>query len=269
MSGSEKKSPFQSDPLSLAAPLPAHSIRISGRARRIGLRVLPGKGLEVVLPRHADPACVPAVLTRHRAWIEKHLGRMQKRLPQAEADCGVPEYVLLKGGLEEVRLRRQSPGEAPQPKEPAGAETPAGIRSGHSSPVVSRRTLDLSGSSPALVPQRLREWVREEARAYLGGMIDVLAREHGFSYASLSIRFQRGRWGSCSAKGNISLNACLLFLPERLTRHILLHELCHTRQLNHSQAFWKQLFAVDPDALTNDKSIRHAWRHVPAWIFAE
>ena len=135
-------------------------------------------------------------------------------------------------------------------------------------PAVSR-DLALSGDSPALVLRRLREWVREEARVYLGGLLDSLAREHGFSYASLSIRFQRGRWGSCSARGGISLNACLLFLPERLARHILLHELCHTRQLNHSRAFWKQLFAVDPNALAHDKAIRHAWRHVPAWIFTD
>ena len=98
-------------------------------------------------------------------------------------------------------------------------------------------------------------------------MLEALANEHGFAYSGLGIRFQRSRWGSCSAKGNISLNACLIFLPERLTRHILLHELCHTRQLNHSPEFWKQLFAVAPDALAHDKAMRHAWRHVPAWVF--
>ena len=253
----------------LASPLPAHSIRISGRARRIGLRVLPGRGLEVVLPRHADPACVPALLARHRAWIEKHLSRMRNESPRQEADRGIPERLLLKGGLEEVRIRRPALDEALRPGKSSGAETLVRIRAIHPSPVVAGRDLALSGDSPALVLRRLREWVREEARVYLSDLLDSLAREHGFSYASLSIRFQRGRWGSCSARGSISLNACLLFLPERLTRHILLHELCHTRQLNHSQAFWKQLFAVDPNALAHDKAMRHAWRHVPAWIFTD
>lgn len=85
----------------------------------------------------------------------------------------------------------------------------------------------------------------------------------------MRVRFQRTRWGSCSAKGSINLNAALLFLPERLVRYILLHELCHTRELNHSPAFWKLVFAADPDALAKDKAMRGAWKYVPDWLYAQ
>lgn len=250
-------------------PLPAHSVRVSARARRVALRVLPGKGLEVVLPRNADPACVPLLLTRHRAWIEKHLRCMADRPPGHEAGRAVPERMLLKGGTEEVVIRILLPNGVPFAQTPAGEEkslTDAGRFPFPPNPT--RRDLTLPGDSPAVLLRGLRQWVREEARLYLGSMLETLASEHGFSCSGLSIRFQRSRWGSCSAKGSISLNACLLFLPERLTRHIILHELCHTRQLNHSQAFWKQLFSVSPDALALDKAMRRAWRYVPAWIFA-
>lgn len=260
MSCSEKK--FNGGPGAL--PLPPHSIRVSSRARRIGLRVLPGKGLEVVLPRNADPACVPVLLTRHRAWIEKHLKRMPESAPGCGAARAVPERVLLKGGREEVIIRLAGPDRAFQAQ--AGDEQDA-LFSASPLSAPSRRELLLAGDSPAALLHRLREWVREEARRYLGGMLEALANEHGFAYSDLGIRFQRSRWGSCSARGNISLNACLIFLPERLTRHIILHELCHTRQLNHSAEFWKQLFTVAPDALAHDKAMRHAWRHVPAWFF--
>lgn len=264
MSCFEKNSSGNEGPLSL----PAHSVRVSARARRIGLRVLPGKGLEVVLPRNADPACVPLLLTRHRAWIEKHLKRMPDRPPRPETVHAVPERVLLKGGLEEVRIRPLLPNGEIQTEAAAGPEEPlTDARTLRPSPILFHRELVLPGDAPDARLHRLREWVREEARLYLGTMMETLAGEHGFSYSGLSIRFQRSRWGSCSAKGSISLNACLLFLPDRLTRHILLHELCHTRQLNHSQAFWKQLFSVSPDALAHDKAMRHAWRHVPAWVF--
>ena len=265
MSCSEKKFNNSPDPLSL----PTHSVRVSSRARRIGLRILPGKGLEVVLPRNADPAYVPVLLTRHRSWIEKHLKRMPDPASGSEAVHAVPERVLLKGGREEVTIRLSRPdrgGRADRVlRTEAGDERNAPFGA---SPSPSRRDLFLAGDSPAALLHRLREWIREEARRYLGGMLEALANEHGFAYSGLGIRFQRSRWGSCSAKGNISLNACLIFLPERLTRHILLHELCHTRQLNHSPEFWKQLFAVAPDALAHDKAMRHAWRHVPAWVFA-
>ena len=265
MSCSGKKSSGNEEPFSL----PAHRVRVSARARRIGLRVLPGKGLEVVLPRNADPACVPLLLTRHRVWIEKHLRRMPDGPSRHETACAVPERVLLKGGLEEIRIRRFLPDGTLPAATAADSEGPlADARTPRLQPILSHRDLILSGDSPAALLHRLREWVREEARLYLGTMLKALAEEHDFAYSGLSIRFQRSRWGSCSAKGSISLNACLLFLPERLTRHILLHELCHTRQLNHSQAFWKQLFSVSPDALAHDKAMRHAWRHVPAWVFA-
>lgn len=248
--------------------VPAHSIRISRRAKRIGLRVLPDKGLEVVLPPHADPACVPELLVRHRAWIEKALTRVHGRQLLGETGHTVPDRLLLKGGIEEVRIRRLPAPDLSQAQAPPAPAIPESHgRLPVPVPVLSHRELALATDSSAAAFHRLREWIREEARLYLGALLEELAGRHGFSYSALSIRFQRSRWGSCSAKGNISLNACLLFLPERLTRYILLHELCHTRELNHSQAFWRQLFAVDPHALAHDKGMRRAWGHVPAWIF--
>ena len=262
--------------------LPAHTVRFSRRARRISLRVVPGKGLEVVLPCNADPACVPGVLARHRGWIEKHL----KRVPvPAGGGVHLPERLLLKGGSEEVLVMRPagtagadvpdsgshgSPGNAGSPGRPGGnAASPAPaapltLRLPYPAPPA--RKLTLPAGSLERQFRYLREWVREEARVWLGGMLAEIAREQGFAYASLSIRFQKSRWGSCSAKGAINLNACLLFLPERLARYIILHELCHTAQMNHSPAFWKLVFAADPAALAKDRAMRGAWKYVPAWV---
>ena len=243
-------------------PLPSHTIRKSSRAKRIGLRVLPGHGLEVVLPPHADPACVPGILARYRNWIDKAVARMQSRQPEA-VQAEVPTMLVLKGGSEVIEIR--SPHSTSHA--PASEHSPVRI---HSDAL--RRTLalprSLSGGDLASTLDWLREWIREEARRYLGKMLASLADECGFRYTSLSIRFQRTRWGSCSMRGSINLNACLLFLPEKLVRYILLHELCHTRQLNHSEAFWKLVFAVEPDALAQDKAMRKAWRYVPGWVMA-
>ena len=214
--------------MTVSCILPPHRIRFSRRARRISLRVSPGKGLEVVLPVNADPSCVPSVLARHSRWIEKHLGRM----PEA-GSVAFPQHIILNGGCE----------------------------------IVPVDALALPGTSRKTPWQQLRQWTRELARSRLGPMLEQLAWEHGFSFTAMQVRFQKSRWGSCSIKGRINLNACLIFLPEQLIRYIILHELCHTRQMNHSANFWKLMLALDPDARTKDKAMREAWKYVPDWVY--
>lgn len=248
-----------------AFPLPSHSIRVSSRARRILLRVVPGRGLEVVLPPHADPACVPQVLQYHRKWIERSLSRIP-----GNPEPGLPEALLLKGGAEILHLVPAGGGPQPPLPENEGRAGPGRASRGrlpHPESAPIRRHLVLPSASTEVCLAGLKEWVREEARGYLRDLLEETARAHGFVLSGLSIRFQRSRWGSCSCKGDISLNACLLFLPERLARYIALHELCHTRQMNHSPAFWKLVFAADPDALAKDRAMREAWKYVPDWIF--
>jgi predicted metal-dependent hydrolase len=82
---------------------------------------------------------------------------------------------------------------------------------------------------------------KTEARKKITGRLHQLAHEHGFIYHKVSIRNQRTRWGSCSGKGNISLNMKLVALPSELSDYVLLHELVHTRIHNHSKRFWTEL----------------------------
>jgi predicted metal-dependent hydrolase len=89
---------------------------------------------------------------------------------------------------------------------------------------------------------------REVARRKLSARLDTLAAHHGFKYNKLSIRFQKTRWGSCSARNNISLNAKLIRLPKILIDYVLLHELLHTRIKNHGQRFWSELQSLTGDA---------------------
>jgi len=83
--------------------------------------------------------------------------------------------------------------------------------------------------------------LRRKAQSVLPGQLAELAELHGFKYSNVRIRKSRTRWGSCSSKGTISLSLYLSLLPEHLVEYVLLHELCHTVQMNHSPAFWTLL----------------------------
>jgi len=104
-----------------------------------------------------------------------------------------------------------------------------------------------------------RQTVNEaEARRALIGRLNEIADMHGFHYAKVTIRKQKTRWGSCSAKNNISLNINLVRLPGPLRDYVMLHELVHTRIKNHSKEFWAELDkAVGGDAKTLAKRVRH------------
>ena len=83
--------------------------------------------------------------------------------------------------------------------------------------------------------------LRRKAQAVLPAQLAKLAQLHGFQYSNVTIRKSRTRWGSCSSKGSINLSFFLLLLPEHLIEYVLLHELCHTIQMNHAPAFWNLL----------------------------
>ena len=104
--------------------------------------------------------------------------------------------------------------------------------------------------------RNLPEIDRKVARKILCRRIGELAQLHNFVYNRVSIRKQKTRWGSCSTKNNINLNANLLHLPPELMDYVLLHELVHTRVKNHSKDFWDELETVVPNAKQVDRRLK-------------
>ena len=82
-----------------------------------------------------------------------------------------------------------------------------------------------------------------------------------------SVRRQRTRWGSCSNKGTISLNVCLMFQRPEVVRYLIIHELCHRRHMNHSKRFWSLVASFEPGWKPLDVELLQGWRNVPAWVF--
>ena len=95
-----------------------------------------------------------------------------------------------------------------------------------------------------------------DAKRRLIDRLYYLANEYGLKYNKASVRNQRTRWGSCSHKNNISLNAKLVLLPEELIDYVILHELVHTRIHNHSKQFWIELNKYMGDSKVMAKRLR-------------
>lgn len=85
------------------------------------------------------------------------------------------------------------------------------------------------------------EQMRKRAKQILPQRLAFLAQTHNLTYTSVSINSARTRWGSCSSRKSINLSLYLLLLPSALIDYVLLHELCHTRELNHGPRFWALL----------------------------
>ena len=87
----------------------------------------------------------------------------------------------------------------------------------------------------------IEESMRRNAKSILPPRLERLSKQCGLSYTSVKINSSQGRWGSCSGRKDINLSYYLVLLPSHLIDYVLLHELCHTREMNHSERFWALL----------------------------
>jgi len=88
---------------------------------------------------------------------------------------------------------------------------------------------------------------KERAREIVRQKLNNFNNTYGFTYNRVSIKNQRTKWGSCSSKGNLNFNYKIVFLPEHLANYLIVHELCHLKELNHSKSFWLLVEKTIPD----------------------
>ena len=103
----------------------------------------------------------------------------------------------------------------------------------------------------------------DKACTYIPGRVAHFAPLVGVTYGRITIRNQRTRWGSCSSKGNLNFNCLLMLTPPEVIDYVVVHELCHRKQMNHSAAFWREVASCLPDY-----AAQRAWlrEHGPALL---
>ena len=87
----------------------------------------------------------------------------------------------------------------------------------------------------------------EQALKLIPQRVEYFARQVGVTYGRITIRNQKTRWGSCSSKGNLNFNCLLMLAPTEILDYVVVHELCHRKEMNHSKAFWTEVEKVLPD----------------------
>ncbi|HTL49010.1 MAG TPA: SprT family zinc-dependent metalloprotease [Verrucomicrobiae bacterium] len=223
----------------------------SRRARRARVEIHAGGKVKVIVPQGSDVKRIARWLETKKSWIEKTRERLRVLPETAPENPAIPDSVELRAVAQTWRVEFAA----------ARVKRPRLTQSG---------PFQLTFVVPAETPVSrklllLRRWVQSQAEDYLPAWLEKTAAETGLAYARASVRAQKTRWGSCSARKAISLNRKLLFLPPRLVRYILVHELCHTAHLDHSRHFWKRVASFEPGWKDLQRDMRSAGRYVPGW----
>ncbi len=106
------------------------------------------------------------------------------------------------------------------------------------------------------VKEEFRKYLRKKAKTYLPKRLEEIAQQFGYKYNKVALKFMKSRWGSCSFKNNINLNISLMTLEKELIDYVLLHELVHTVEKNHSETFWARVLTHMPDARIRRRALK-------------
>lgn len=208
------------------------SIRTSSRARR--LRLVSGiRGVEAVVPTNYDQSMLQEFLDQKRGWIiktAKYYDRLRPRAGHTEFDV-----IYYLGRKYRVKL----------------------VKDRISSAIVSESlgTATFHVTDMRRYKQEIERWYKEEAAKIIAGRLPVLSAKLGLAYNKFTVKRHRSRWASCSRKKNLNFSLLLAAAPMEVIDYVIVHELCHTVEMNHSDRFWKLVESAD-----------HAYKEHKKWL---
>lgn len=203
------------------------TVRRSSLASRVRIRVSANGTLSASLPLYAPTFMIKRLIQSSRDELREMISKQQ---PKHDFEDGM---VIGKSHKLSVRYTK-------------GDKLVAHTR-GQIISIYIPETLQLdSPQAIAAIRKEMQSALRIEAKKYLPHRLKYLAQQLDCEYEKVRFSHASGRWGSCSSSGTISLNIALMKLPHELIDYVLVHELSHTKQMNHSSEFWKLVGKGDP-----------------------
>ena len=204
------------------------NLRQSKRAKRLSISVKPPNKVTLTIPYGTSANTALAFVTANVAWVEEKLKvAAEKAINQVRVITSKDNFQTKFHKIKFVPHKRQ--------------ESYARIFENDTLVYFPESWKEESREVQDLVKLALTETYRIEAKAYLPQRLKYLADKCGFKFSKVNIRHSKKRWGSCSSQKSINLSLSLMTLPYHLIDYVLLHELCHTIEMNHSSRFYALL----------------------------
>lgn len=234
-------------PATLAITPPPFDYRLRySRRRTLALYVYPDLRVELRAPLGCPDEVVQAFLAERSGWVQRKLQEFsrQPQRPARQFDLSEPQP-FLGVGYPLVVI----------------AERPHGVW-------LAADQLLLRCRQPAEAGRLLADWYRRQARVVLAerlaSCLEMMAR-FKLPQPQLRIRRMSSRWGSCSRRGDVTLNLDLIRYPLRLIDYVIVHELCHLREFHHGPAFYRLMDAALPDWPERKRELRELARTMVPW----
>lgn len=225
--------------------LPEYKITRHRRARYVKFRITSGRQLKITVPYRYNIKELPGILEEHREWIIRQLDKIPSR-----SNTSLPKEIDFKVVNEKWQLFYVKTNSRLKLIERPNKEI-----------ILLGDIADIKACQAVIM-----KWIKVQTKKYLTELLEKVSIEVGLPFEKLTIRSQSTLWGSCTSKKAISLNYKLIFLPELLAKHVIIHELCHTIYLNHSIKFWNLVAMYDPLWRQHRRELRHADHFIPSWI---
>ena len=214
----------------------------NGRSKRYIVRLVDERTVRVTIPRGGTRRAALRFFEEHRDWVSSQLEEFCAKRSIDAIPWTIQSKIWFRGRLERVSTVFEQTGSS------LGSRFDQGL------------DLEKGPDLKTIAEARMRQLAGDE----LPARVSTLAERVSLRPARISVRGQRTRWGSCSAKGNLSLNWRLVQVPLEVRDYVLIHELCHLRHMNHSSAFWALVRRHCPDYERSE-----AWLKAHSGIIAE
>jgi len=229
----------------------AYQVRESTRAKRLQIKISELGHVNVVIPKHFDRSQILPFLLKYESWIVNNLLKFSKLRQQAGGDVKcfpVQANFRAVDALWQIEYQY-----ATRRYYQIVENSPSG-----------NKVLIFANDAMA-IDLVLNQWLTEMGKLYLIAGLRATSERLRLPVNVITVRCQKTRWGSCSSKKNISLNRNLLFLRPPVVEYLFTHELCHTRVMNHSKAYWALVEQYQPAYKQLDAELRQAVFQIPQW----